>query len=272
VEGSDLNLVDFAKPPVQEVVFTVQFVDPVITFDILTQIRARIRDDYPQHQSLPMRGRLEERFDESLRMRFEIPWGAERPLHWFTSDDGQLLLQVQEDRLAFNWRRQGGDGTYPRYSQLRATFADHLSALISDLKAAGLNPAVDICELGYINELETPLRGEPPRAELRDALVPAKSAPSGDFLGPSDDLQWAARWLIPLDARPVGRLYADAQAAQRATDGKPVHVLTMTARLAQTANTLPEVFALFDLGHEWIVKGFADLTTKEMHETWERLK
>jgi len=26
----------------------------------------------------------------------------------------------------------------------------------------------------------------------------------------------------------------------------------------------------FDLGHEWIVKGFTDFTTEHMHEIWGR--
>jgi hypothetical protein len=49
-------------------------------------------------------------------------------------------------------------------------------------------------------------------------------------------------------------------------------IMTLTARgfpirVAETSD-IEAAFAFFDLGREWIVKGFKDLTTPAMHKVW----
>ncbi len=91
---------------------------------------------------------------------------------------------------------------------------------------------------------------------------------AGDFLSEPEDARLQARWRIPGDnGAPVGRLYAAADPAFN-LDGTPIYLLTLTARLLADQAEPSAAVELLDLAHDWIVRGFKDLTTDEMHTTW----
>ncbi|HUE08033.1 MAG TPA: hypothetical protein VMP41_11445, partial [Acidimicrobiales bacterium] len=61
------------------------------------------------------------------------------------------------------------------------------------------------------------------------------------------------------------------QPAFQREDNQPVIALTLLARGAPRTTDATGVVEFLRLGHEWIVRGFADLTTAAMHDEWERL-
>ncbi len=71
----------------------------------------------------------------------------------------------------------------------------------------------------------------------------------------------------------LGRLYATIQTGSvRGSEKKPVIVFDLTVR-GMTNQSLPNMKDWFDLAHEWIVKGFTDLTSaKAQNEVWRRLQ
>lgn len=195
------------------------------------------------------------------------PLGPSLPRAWFLSRDGVLLVQAQEDRLALNWRRSGLPIDYPRYSTLRPMFEELIAVSQKLLKLNEI--AGDLVELTYVNELNID-GGSGLPAER--ALTTVR-APESDFLPPPEDSRWAARWLIPGSSDlPLGRLIASAEPATRQSDQRETYLLTMTAKFPGALAGLKQIIEKVDLGHEWIVKGFADLTTKQMQERWGRTK
>ena len=66
----------------------------------------------------------------------------------------------------------------------------------------------------------------------------------------------------------AGRLYVAFIPVIRARDGKEVLQMTLTARGAPKSSSDEDVFGWLDLGRKWIVRGFADFTTAEMHNIW----
>jgi hypothetical protein len=76
----------------------------------------------------------------------------------------------------------------------------------------------------------------------------------------------------PGDTVPVGRLHSVTTPRYRVDTMEPVYVLEMVARGQPLGPGLDGAVALLDLGHEYIVRGFADLTTRRMHEVWGRRK
>jgi hypothetical protein len=68
-----------------------------------------------------------------------------------------------------------------------------------------------------------------------------------------------------------GELVIVLQPAIRVSDQTKLIQLTLTARLPldQGANT-KSILERFDIGREWIVRGFADITTKEFQSIWKR--
>ena len=82
-------------------------------------------------------------------------------------------------------------------------------------------------------------------------------------------LRW--RYRIPGIDGPAGRLYVTAQPSWRTADGSPVWVMNLMARGAPIGTGIDGAFEFFDLGREWVVRGFADLTTDAMQSYWERV-
>lgn len=268
MHASPYELVSFKRPPVQEVAFAVQLPDPSITIDFLAALPKALSLDLPVKQLRDPFPRIVESLEENSEVEFAIRPGSTLPRAWFLSQDGVLLVQAQEDRIALNWRRSGQPIKYPRYGPLRAQFEELVSAAAALLgMPEGLS--ADFTELTYVNELD--VDGGPGLPAER-ALTTIR-VPDANFLPRPEDSKWASRWLIPgQEGRPRGRLIASAEPATRQDDQHNTYLLTMTARMPGLISGTDAILKRLDVGHEWIVKGFADLTTKQMHDQWGRIK
>ncbi len=93
------------NPPIVEAVCGFHF-DPPGGLDAMAlgEFRAQLRGQFPSHQLLPPLS------DGPISF---APAGGLRLL--MTSEDTERVVQVQTDRLYFNWRRVKG-GEYPRFS------------------------------------------------------------------------------------------------------------------------------------------------------------
>jgi hypothetical protein len=89
-----------------------------------------------------------------------------------------------------------------------------------------------------------------------------------EFLPASEGLAFKANF--PMQDR-TGRLRVALNRAVRAIDGAEVLVFTLTARGKPQSSATEDILAWCDQGREWIVRGFADLTTERMHGLWRRI-
>jgi hypothetical protein len=87
------------------------------------------------------------------------------------------------------------------------------------------------------------------------------------FLPPPESASLTARYVMPDN---MGRLHVSLQPAIRSTDASEVLQLTLTARGQPQGPSPADILSWFDLGHEWVVRGFADITTDRMHSLWKR--
>jgi hypothetical protein len=69
-----------------------------------------------------------------------------------------------------------------------------------------------------------------------------------------------------------GRLHVQINPAVKLTKEKKKYVMRfdLSARGKPVTNTIEAALAWFDLGHEWITKGFLDITRPTWHLKWER--
>lgn len=261
------ELVSFDSPPVEEVAFAAQFADPVFSFAEVAALRNLLAPRFPVVQQQPPLSRLSAPEEENTAPPFRFD-PAQLPRLWFVASDGQRLVQIQDDRIAFNWRRLGRPTAYPRYPLLREEFAAILAEAFSIVGSA----AVDVCELTYVNELRLPTgstTGFPPLRRLVRVAAPAGPV---SFLPEPDHQQWSARWLAPAGgAEKPAQLEVKVEPALSRSDQHPVYLLTMISRTAIAAGG-EGVLSQLDWAHELIVRGFADLTTAEMHDRWGRTK
>ena len=92
-------------------------------------------------------------------------------------------MQVQPDRLMFNWRKVDGTESYPRYETLLPEFVELLGIFLSLDQVVAAQPSVAWVELQYVNPIEIEPHdgvGHGQLASILDLLV--KDPPRSTFL------------------------------------------------------------------------------------------
>ncbi len=269
------DLPAFRKPPVVEVALSVAF-EPMPLVPPLVGLfwDDLYRDELPHIEQVgPVEPQVEKFGGPRSRgpqVRFELLEQPPPNRFWFKDESGRNLLQLQQDWLARNWRRQEDGEEYPRYPSIRGPFAADLANLQSFMRDRGLaEPKPVQCEVVYVNHI---VAGDAwsDWSELSDVVSCWSDSPTADFLPRIEEATFNSQYLIASEDGPVGRLHAELRPGTRKSDDAKLFVLTITARGEPTSLDTDGLLAFHDLGHEWIVRGFTELTTERMHEEWER--
>lgn len=264
-------LPDFTDPPVIETVLGVQFA-PLELFSIphLGLYWAKIRSVYPTCEVQPPLDPAFEEFeiqprgDPGIGIKFDpVP----SPRCWFIDETSTRLIQVQRDRFIQNWRKVTGDEVYPRYETLRPSFEREWQRFCDFLNQENMGmPEVNQCEVTYVNHIELG-KGWHSFGELRRVIASWSGASSGDFLPEPEMVRLNTTYQMP-DKK--GRLRIIMQPIIRRRDAKEVLQLNLTARGRPRSFRSDDILDWMDMGREWIVRGFTDFTTEEMHRIWGR--
>lgn len=269
------DLPDFRKPPVAETVLSLQFEQiSGLTSPHLGVLWAKFRRELPlieEHPPLPL---IVESFDPPSPAHVEVTIEEKPPLPrvWFVNDSKIELIQIQSNRFIHNWRKIDGMEPYPHYEPIRKTFRGEVAILEEFLRDEGLGTlAVNQCEVTYVNHIE-PSGVWDRHGQLEKVFSMWSRLANQSFLPDPEDAGLHTRFVIPDETgKPIGRLHAVVHPAWKKTDNSPILILNMTARGVPIGEGIEGAFGFFDVGRRWIVKGFADLTTPEMHRVWERI-
>lgn len=268
--ASDSGLPDFLQPPVDETAVSFQFA-PIAGFNVphFGLYWARIRSQYPRFEIQQPITNVTEQFDAAPRAARHVSLQLlELPeiRCWYLEESGNRLIQVQRDRFVHNWRKVKGDETYPRYPAQRSSLErewDRFCEFLRDEKLEA--PKVNQCEVTYVNHIEYE-KGWKHYGEL-DKVVATLGAPKrkNRFLPDPERINMQVTYRLGDNA---GRLYVAFLPVIRGRDGKEVLQMTLTARGAPASSAKEDIFRWMDLGRKWVVRGFADFTTEEMHKVW----
>jgi uncharacterized protein (TIGR04255 family) len=172
------------------------------------------------------------------------------------------LIQLQRDRFLCNWRKLSASHAYPRYDNVVSAFFDHFQhfeSFASTIREGRISPTQ--YELTYVNHI-------PSDAglwqDVRDwpNVTTILASPKDGYLPPPVSSSFAMTYDMP---DRMGRLHVRVHSAQQVEDGSGLMVFELTARgIAASAKQW------FDTAHEWIVRGFEQLTTEHAHRLWER--
>jgi uncharacterized protein (TIGR04255 family) len=262
--------VTFRSPPVIEVALAVQFQPGVLdTTRILGQFWPLISGEYPRLEPQPAFPPQTEEFGRPSPVQIEMLAGPPAPRFWFLSEAGERLVQVQSDRVIFNWRKTDDADQYPRYRELRPEFERHFTELLGLLTAdeqAEVRPTW--CEVTYVNHILGETDTQPP--SLGEVLTVVEDPAASASLPELEDAQLLQRFRLTDEAgtEPVGRLHVTAAPAVRNIDQRPLLSLSLVARLRAIEATPEGALASLDRGRDVIVRGFRDLTMPSMHERW----
>jgi uncharacterized protein (TIGR04255 family) len=256
----------YQNPPVIEVVCGIRF-------ERIEQFKAphvglfwqEVRNDYPICQHAPPLGFPPEPSTSDIDLGFPFPL----PRVWFVNEQKSGLIQIQQDRFLFNWRKMHEKESYRRYKNVIDAFKVNFEVFGKFLEKEGLGPPKPIeCELTYINHI---LKGEGWESipEIRE-VIPDLNWRSANkrFLPEPRHLGWRVSFALPEDK---GLLHVKLDHGLRKIDNRPVFILDLTARGLGADKSLDTVWNWFELAHEWIVWGFTDLTSPETQKAiWQR--
>jgi uncharacterized protein (TIGR04255 family) len=161
------DLPDFKKPPVSEVVLSLQFASiPTFRSIHVGLLWQRFRREYPKvSEQAPLQATFETFgvVPANPAPFFQIEALLSPPVsrYWFEEQDGNELLQVQQDRIVHNWRKREADQDYPRYEAIRSRFASDVEKFTNFLATESLGELrPNQCEVTYINTIEIPGGGD----------------------------------------------------------------------------------------------------------------
>jgi uncharacterized protein (TIGR04255 family) len=257
-------LPDYNNPPVNEVVFGVQFqkIEDFQTPHIGLLWEKLDRKKFPKYQEMAPVNHVVE--DGPKEAQFGIYDRPPLPRLLFINLNENHLVQVQQDRFLQNWRKIKPDDTYPRFRKLYPEFKQSWEFFNSFLHDMGLpKPIPDQYELTYVNQI-TQGEGWTNISDIEKVFRGFRYDVKGRFLPEPETLTWRKIYRLP---NQMGRLHTSLKMAS-IKEGKRVMLFELTAR---GFGTMP-IDDWFEMGREWIVRGFADLTTDSIQKELWHLK
>jgi len=262
----------YKKPPVVEVVWSVQFAKlPWLTAAHTGLFWELIRERYPKCEEQALIERKDEPEELLQAPQAFAEFFMKPPLcrQWFISESGNELVQLQSDRFCANWRKVKPDDAYPRYEYMRDLFASRWTQFREFTQAQGGEPPqVDLLEMTYVNHIFKE-EGWTAPGDIAKVFPVISFQRKSEFLPAPASL--GSNMVFDMK-QAHGRLHVSCRHAKLLEGEKrELFRLELVAR-GRPERTEPDGLLLwFSEAREWIVRGFADLTNPEIQDKeWGR--
>lgn len=262
----------FENPPVTEVALSISF-NRLGNLNAvrLGQLWSKFKREFPRTEEHPPLVPVVETFAKPKQSNLEISVETvfPAPRVWFLNEQGTELIQIQQDQFVHNWRKVEGDEEYPCYEKIKQTFLEQLEKFEEFLSSEQLGSIVPRqCEVTYVNHIYSG-DGWSDHGELDKVIEIWGAKYSDNFLPKMENSTFASRHIIPgKNAEPFGRLHIKVEPRFKVSDGKPIFIMTLTARGRPLDEGIEGALQFLDVGHEWVVRGFTSITTAKMWKIW----
>lgn len=247
------NLLDYENPPLSEVVCGVRF-KTLESFLVphYGNFWDKVKNEFPLcEHAQPLYS------DTSKLPNIE----TSAPRVWLINKPGDMLIQLQNDRFLFNWRKTENNPEYPRFSKIFSAFSDYFELFTSFIEKEDIGTIEPLeYELSYINIINQGEGWDNPQ-DIGHIMKDISWEIDRDFLPPPIAVHWQTFFYLP---DKQGRLDVSLKQAQRKSDLKPVFRLELSTKGIDPTKELSDLSNWFELAHKWIVSGFSDLTTNEI--------
>jgi uncharacterized protein (TIGR04255 family) len=258
----DAAVVHFERPPVSEVVVGLEF-DPIPSIGVmgLAALHSLWSEDFPASQEVDA---LPPSRPASQGPGIGVFFGQTPGVRlWSVSADGHTLVQVQRDRLVFNWRRLDADrGTYPGVDEVIRIYSDVVEKFRSYVEGqlhSELRPLV--AEWSYINQIEA-------AGDLGKEVFQVWRDPDESLVGDvvQSMFQHVRAWEQP-DGGASGQLEILGQPLGLGPNA--TLQLTITCKYFMSGTTdLSQALTYCREAHDRARSAFETITTPEAQEVW----
>lgn len=257
----------FESPPVIEVVIGVSFNQlKHLTTSHFGLFWQQIKRNYPFFEDHPPLA------DPTLPLG-QLQFAAldKPPLRrvFFRASDRDYLLQLQPDRFVHNWRKTDDVAPYPHFPAAKSKFNAAWTEFQRFVAKLELGPIQVVqFEVTYINHFVEEPGNFPGKTGFYTPLFNGENTGSTGYLPSPSALAYNLQFPFP---EGQGTLYVSSKHGTRGSDKKDVMIFELSARgpIREDGASLD---TYFELGHEWIVRGFKDLTSREAHQQWKIIK
>jgi uncharacterized protein (TIGR04255 family) len=264
------GLINYENPPVIEVVCGILF-KPLEAFlaPHYGLLWEKYRPEYNNCSEVPPLAPIIEKLEVAPKINIEFDETPPLPRIWFTNKTDNGIIQVQRDRFLYNWRKIRPEDKYPRYYNVIMELQGHFNTFCSFIKDNNLGEIIPLqYEMTYVNHI---LKGEGWES-IKDigTIFPDFSFRSTNrkFLPEPEGINWRTSFALP---KFLGRMHVAIRKGKIIKTNQPMLLLDLTVRGIGDDNDLEKMINWFDIAHEWIVYGFADLTGEEVQKgIWKR--
>jgi uncharacterized protein (TIGR04255 family) len=272
-----LDLPLFERPPVTEVTIGLQVQGVRFRAVHLGALSAQYADRYPVvEERLPSPLQIEQferKSPSGIHFQFQLLDRPPLPMVVFLAEDRSRLIQIDDSRFFWAWRRSAEEIEYPRYEMFREEFIRDANIYDDFTTEVGItNQAVTQAEIVYVNDIPM---SEGPRPDMLAHVLPAfatrdmESAEEISTVSTSQHFTYKTQPGID-----YARLHITAEPA--VVDSEPVLRLSLVYRGEPheqfAGESLADIMRFLDQGHDRIVRAFAANTTPEAQQEWGRVQ
>jgi uncharacterized protein (TIGR04255 family) len=254
------NLPKFERPPVAEVAVSI-FFKSLRNFATARygQFWRLVEKEYPKTQDQP----------PIIELPIELLPNLPPPLRrvFLVSSDENLIIQIQPDFFAHNWRKVKEDDRYPGFDLPKELFLRRwalFQQFIRDIDGGEIRPTR--YDITYVNQIVEPQGAFPLAIEHYSPLISLHPAQGGQLTSQPKALMAELQFDLPQN---LGILRASFKQGQRTEDKVELMQVDLTARHFVRAEG-PSLEEWLDNAHECLAVSFVELTTPEAHKKWGR--
>lgn len=246
------DLPDYRTPPLIEVVFGVKFTPlPKWRIPHIGAFWQLVAQEYGKCEHAPPFG------DSSFT---DPTTGIPLPRVWLLNATDDKLIQMQQGRFLFNWRRRPTAAKYPRYQSLVEEYFKLLETFEKFTSEKELGElSWEQFELTYLNHIPQPEGWSFP-TDFERVIDRVRWQPGGSLLRHPFAMGWQATFPF---GEKTGTLQVKVNPAKQTESQQELILLELVARGLPAAAPRDNMRDWFDRAHEWIVRGFAELTSEE---------
>jgi uncharacterized protein (TIGR04255 family) len=243
--------IDLNKPPVIEVVIGSQFDGPIFDNSYIYDFYQKVKKDYPVVRENPPLPSIISNLNKPDQTRILQGFNSRR---FFISTKGDKLIQLQTDRLLFNWRKNNASEEYPKFTNVLEDFLKIYELLSNDIKTA--SSKINQLEITFIDHIS-----------LKDfELNSYKLSDIFTQFNFSQELRsFDCNLSFPQESIN-GNLNLSIKTAVNIADQNKIIVCESTCRGNKTSTETHQ--AWFQKAHAILLECFIDLFTDKSKKTW----
>lgn len=241
----------FKNTPLNEVILGIQLKGPVLSVHDIYELISLLKSEYTLVSEHPPIPSIIESPDKAKTQMLLKDFASRKQL---LHNEKHKVIQIQADRLLFNWRKESEESVYPKFDKIYLEFK-HLLGLISDKVKENLSAHINQYEFTYVDHIYLESFGieEYEIDRILNVFSCGKTV---------KDLH--IEYSLP-KKELGGVLNVSVRSAKHKTDNRKLFVLENTCRGFSVHENMDNWFYR---AHDSLLDNFVEMTTEQAKKIW----